>query len=149
MPTGSASLDRFVRTASLVRQYDPKSHVSPIDYAFQILANVAQGEATKWSMVYDLHAWRIYLRTQRNPQRRYIELHALDFSCTTPVQVLDINAAGSGDITSTFQPYETSLNRELVGQSYGKTPFLANMPPRRLDGIARYPEAATRCTLMN
>ena len=149
VPTGSASLDRFVRTASLVRQYDPKSKSSPIDYAFNILANVAQGHSTKWSMVYDLHARRIYLQTQRNPQRRYIDLHALDFSCTTPVQVLDINAAGRGDITSTFQAYDESLNRELIGQAYGKTPFLANMPSRRLDGIARYPEAATRCTLMN
>ncbi|ETX05327.1 linear amide C-N hydrolase [Candidatus Entotheonella palauensis] len=144
-PTGSKSLDRFVRTASLVRQYDPQTHRSPIDYAFDILTNVAQGEYTKWSLVYDLHRQRIYFQTQANPQRRYIDLPSLDFACATPVQVLDINAAGSGDVTPQFRAYEESINRELIGKAYGKTPFLANMPAERLDGIARYPTAATQC----
>ena len=149
LPTDSGSLARFVRTASLVRQYDPKANSSPIDYAFDILTNVAQGTSTKWSLVYDLHQQRIYFRTQANPSRRFIDLNALDFSCTTPVQVLDINAAGSGDITSQFQVYQESLNRELIGNAYRKTSFLAQIPDRSLDAIARYPAAATRCTLSN
>ncbi len=130
-----------------MRQYDPKTNLSPIDYAFDILTHVAQGEYTKWSLVYDLHHRRIYFRTQANPQRRYIDLPALDFACDTPVQVADINAAGDGDITPQLRTYRESLNRELIGNAFGKTPFLAAIPADRLDAIARYPTATTRCTL--
>lgn len=145
LPTGSTSLDRFVRTVSLMRQYNPRKNVSPIDYAFDMLTSVAQGEYTKWSLVYDLHRRRVYFQTQANSQRRYIDLTALDFACTTPVQVLDINASGKGDVTPQFKPYQESVNRELIGHAYGKTPFLAKMPAERLDAIARYPTAATKC----
>ncbi len=146
LPSGSRSLSRFVRTASRVRQYDPQTSPAAIDYAFDILANVAQGTFTKWRIVYNLHQQRVYFRTLANPQRRHIDLRALDFSCTTPVQVLDIKAAGAGDVTRQFQTYSEALNRQLIGRAFKKTSFLAGTPSRTLDALARYPDIATNCT---
>lgn len=41
-----------------------------------------------------------------------------DFSCQTDVEVLDINGPGSGNVRSSFVPYTTSFNREMVKRTY-------------------------------
>jgi len=149
LPTSSRSLDRFARVVSRVSQYDLQTSPSAIDYAFEILANVAQGphttSPTQWSIVYDLHHRRVYFRTLGNPHRRYIEISAFDFSCTTPVQVLDIHTAGRGNMTPHFQAYDAHRNRELIGTAFRHTPFLADTPAQVLDVIANYP-ISTSCT---
>ncbi len=138
----SSSYDRFVRAANLVNQYDPGTSDSAIEYAFEILSNVAQGNFTKWSIVYDLAQRRIYFRTFANSQVRYFDLKTFDFSCGTPVKVLDINVDGSGDVTKKFVEYTRQLNRGLIENAYKQTEFLANIPDDVLDRIAAYPESA-------
>lgn len=149
LPTSHRSLDRFARAASWVSQYDLQTSPSAVDYAFEILASVAQGlhtaSPTQWSMVYDLHHRRVYFRTLRNPHRRYIELNAFDLSCTTPVQVLDIHTAGRGNMSPHFQAYDEHRNRGLIGTAFRQTPFLAATPAQVLDAIADYP-FSTICT---
>jgi hypothetical integral membrane protein (TIGR02206 family) len=141
----NASLDRFARVANLLKHYDPSDSGSAIEYAFGILTNVAQGDRTKWSIVYDIPKRRIYFRTLTNPQLRYVDLNAFDFSCKTPIKVLDINAGKSGDVTNDFVDYTFQLNRTLVGNAFKKTGFTANIPDEMLDLIAHYPES-TVCT---
>ena len=55
IPQGESSLDRFVRAADMLRDYDQETSV--IDYAFITLENVAQSESrvtpTQWAIVYD------------------------------------------------------------------------------------------------
>jgi penicillin V acylase-like amidase (Ntn superfamily) len=141
----NASLDRFARAAKLLKQYDPQPSGSPVEYAFAILVNVAQGDFTKWSIVYDLGKQRVYVRTLANPQQRYFDLNAFDFSCKTPVKALDINAGKAGDITREFVDYTFQRNRDLVGKTFKQTPFTVNTPDTTLDAIAQYPDT-TRCT---
>jgi penicillin V acylase-like amidase (Ntn superfamily) len=140
----SQSLDRFVRTANMLKKYDPKAQTSPIDYTFDILANVANPSAswgTKWSIVYDIQNLRVYFRTFTNKQIRYVDLHSFDFSCQAPVKVLDMNFDVSGDMVDHFHDYTRKVNLELIRHSFEGTYFLNNIPDDVLEELSKYPES--------
>jgi len=143
-PIGSSyrSLDRFARAANWVKQ---NNATDPVGYAFDILTDVAQGEWTKWSIVYEMEGGRISFRTHANPDIRFVDLAAFDFDCSTPVKVLDINAAGSGDVGAHFEEYGYQFNRALIGNAYRKTDFLRDVSSTALDSVAAYPGEATEC----
>jgi penicillin V acylase-like amidase (Ntn superfamily) len=143
----SGSLDRFVRVASMLKNYDPNMQASSVDYAFDILDNVAQpftAWGTKWSIVYDIQNLRVYFRTFSNKQIRYADLHSFDFSCLTPVKVLDMNLDGSGDMTDHFRHYTRQMNLDLIRHSFKETGFLRDIPDDDLEVLSKYPEN-TRC----
>jgi choloylglycine hydrolase len=135
-----SSLDRFVRVAAAMRAYDPAKGTPPVDYAFGVLADAAQGEYTKWSIVYDLGRGRVYFRTHDSREIRYVDLAAFDLSCATPVKVLDVNAPLAGDVSKRFEAYSYERNRALVEQSFRHVDFLAATPAAALDAIAHHPE---------
>jgi hypothetical protein len=59
------------------------------------------------------------------------------------VKVLDANADLSGDVTDEFHDYTQKINRDLIGASFGGTPFLMSLPPEALDRYSRYPDNMT------
>lgn len=150
------SVDRFVSTANMLKNNDPKK--SAIEYAFEILQNVSLGEieeidgvkvrsfgvATEFSIVYDIKNLRIYFSTLENQNIRSINLNSFDFSCKKPVKVLDIQSDLSGDVTKKFIDYTHEINRKLVSNAFKKT-LLFYMPDEAIDAISRYPET-TICT---
>jgi penicillin V acylase-like amidase (Ntn superfamily) len=140
IPVGSDSLHRFVRTANMLRNYDPQTLKSAVDYAFDILFNVKQYH-TLWNIIYDIKNFRIYFRTSVNYQIRYLDLKSFDFSCTKPVKVLDINNGLSGDVTNKFLDYTKEINRNLVE----KLKDSYNAPAEEIEAISLYPES-TFCT---
>ena len=140
IPQGESSLDRFVRAADMVRNYDMGTSASAVDYAFDTLESVAQSRevsATQWSIVYDIQNLRIYFCTLENKQIRYINLSSFNFSCKTPVKVLDINDDLSGDVENSFIDYTYEINRDLIEKSYNLYDFTDEI----LDYIAHYPES--------
>lgn len=141
IPYGSRSLIRFVRAASMAKNYDPKMPKSVVDYGFDILANVAQGHITKWRILYDMRKLGVYFHTLGNQQIRYVDLKSFDFSCASPVKVLDINADLSGDVTDSFQNYTRLLHRNWV-TNIGD---LYRLPKDITDVVSQYPER-TVCT---
>jgi len=46
--------------ADMVKNYDPKTTKTPIDYAFDILSTVAHASFTQWRIVYDIADLSIY-----------------------------------------------------------------------------------------
>lgn len=142
---GRGSLQRFARAATTAERFAEKGGKDPIRLAFDTLDDVAQGDYTKWSIVYDLPARRIHWRTLGNRSMRFVELKAFDFSCASPVKVLDINT-GQGNVTARFSNYTPEVNRSLVERSVRKTEFLAGMPPEEITEIARQPES-TSCAV--
>jgi choloylglycine hydrolase len=153
------SVHRFVSVANMLKNYDPKTSKPIVDYAFDILKNVAVGGidgmqvqyygiTTQWSIVYDIKNLRIYFRTFANQKIRYINLKSFDFSCKTPVKVLDIQTDLSGNVTNNFIDYTQQVNRKLIGNAFKKVSVLPEapvMPEEALDAISRYPET-TICT---
>jgi choloylglycine hydrolase len=138
---GMGSLQRFARASERVEEY-PARGGDPIRYAFDILDGVAQGAYTRWSIVYDLRAGRVYWRTRENRTIRSVTLAVFNFSCAAPVKLLDIKA-GAGDVAQLFADYTPAANRRLVTSSVHQTEFLAGMPEEEIAEAVRHPETTS------
>lgn len=135
------SLDRFVVAADRLKAYRPTdAKQSPIQYAFGTLATVRQGNATKWSIVYDLQNLDIHYRTERCAEIRTIQLKSLDFGSQTPVRMVSINTPHTGVLNPHFADYDADQNRWLIYYCVRHTPMLALIPDAILELLARYPE---------
>jgi penicillin V acylase-like amidase (Ntn superfamily) len=134
---------RFGKAADMVKSFNPKASTSSVAYAFEILKSVAQGSFTQWRIVYDIQSLTVYFMTTSNREIRRINLRSFDFSCTSPVKVLDINGDLSGDVSGAFVDYTEEINRIMIEDSFRNTPFLATMPGDLLRELSRYPETNT------
>ena len=139
IPAGTDGLHRFTRAANLLKNYDPGTSKSEIDYCFDILSNVRQHN-TLWNIVYDMKNFRIYFRTSENYKIRYFDVRSFDFSCDTPVKVLDINAELSGNVTKKFCNYTKQLNRSLVEELKH---YYNNVSEESIELISQAPERTT------
>lgn len=158
LPSTRDSLDRFVRAAAGAKSVKPSDTDSTggragddragddrpaFDRAFDLLARVDQGQATKWSIVYEPAVPRVRFRTWQNTKTRELSLEQLDFECGRPMRALDLAAELSGEVARRLQDWTPEQNRELVRASYRGTPMFADAPAEALDRIARYPETSS------
>lgn len=112
---GNNSLERFTEACTMVKQYQQTViSKSIIDYSFDILDKVAQGPYTKWSIVYDISKKKIYFKTEQSGSVKTIEFSALDLSCQAASKAINMNKAGSGDISSRMVDFSGELNRKTV-----------------------------------
>jgi choloylglycine hydrolase len=139
-PDKYKSVERFIRAANMVKNYDPKTTKTPIDFAFDILESVAHDSYTQWRIVYDVKNLSVYFRTLENQTKSYFSLQSFNFSCATPVKVLDVNTELSGDITDKFVDYTYQINRNLIGEAYRKIDSASHLSDHILDMQANYPE---------
>ncbi|MGI8917511.1 MAG: linear amide C-N hydrolase [Pyrinomonadaceae bacterium] len=138
----TSSLDRFVRAAKSTAEFEqqPKTEQDAVNYAFEILSNVAQPGYTQWSIVYDQKRGKIYFRTLQSPQIKMIRAAAFDYSCASAVTMFDANSKDAGEVTLKFSDYTRSANRDLIERSYEGTEFLKRVPAQERDAAASYPE---------
>lgn len=139
IPRGISSLDRFVRGASLMQQLSAAGTPS-VQSAFSILNDIAEGTYTKWRIVYETKARRIQYKSLAAKSVKMIDLNRLDFSCSTPVKVIDLNKNLSGDISAKLVNYRTEINKSLVIKSFRNTPFLADLPDSIIERVYLHPE---------
>jgi choloylglycine hydrolase len=144
IPASSGSEDRFVRAASMVAAFDTVYVVDAHEYAFSVLDTVAQGNATHWSIVYDVKRRQIHFKTQRDPAVKTVKLSSFDFSCKKPALIMDIDSAPARVMKDRFETYTTARNRELVVRAmtaYTKAGFFREMPSEdRIFQLSSYPE---------
>jgi ankyrin repeat protein/penicillin V acylase-like amidase (Ntn superfamily) len=144
------NLPRFVRSAHMLKTYDPTIHNSPVDYVFTILDSLGANH-TRRSYVVDMINDVAYFRTGSNATIRHFSLKLFDFSCNTPVRILDMNVHASGDVTDHFQDYTFQANREIaeswvkhVIEMYPdateKDRLNGGFSSLQIDRYARYPE---------
>lgn len=138
---GNNSLERFARAAGRVQAFDG-GMADAVAYAFETLDQVAQGDYTKWSIVYEIDRARIHFRTRSHRPVRMLSLAGLDFECGKSTRVLSLDARVEGDVARHLVPYTREINGGLVRASFSKTPFLASTPDAELQRVAAYPEAA-------
>jgi hypothetical protein len=130
------SIRRFALAADRVQSFAPTNAEGTVNYAFDTLARVASDD-TAWRIVFDPAQLRIHFRTNKNPQLRSVDFAQLDFSCGSPVVLLDVQANLSGDASTKFVPYshEASLNHTLqFMKQYGRSD---DYPPIVLDVLLR------------
>ncbi len=139
-PKSRSSLDRFVRAACGVVEYEPGTKQAAVDYSFDLLKNVSQGDYTQWSIVYDIAERALHFRTQNAPTIKTVKFASFDFSATSPCRILDIDTPKAGDPTKLFKDYTVEANLALIRKSFKGTEFLADRPESFLLTLARYPE---------
>jgi choloylglycine hydrolase len=138
--SGSYSNKRFFWAASGIKDWEDQPSSSPVDYAFDILEKVSQ-DHTVFRIVYDVGNRRIYFRTLSNPAIKHFDYGAFDFSCATPVKMLDMASELHGDVTALFSDYEYDANYDLIAAAFRETEFLKHIPETTLRYIAAYPES--------
>jgi len=137
-----SSFDRFTRAAQKTKEFkkQPKTEQEAVNYAFDILANVAQSDYTQWSIVYDQKRGVIHFRTMRNSQIKTVDTKSFEYACGSAVKIYDVNSQTSGDVSGKFVDYSREANRNLIERSFGGTPFLKGVPAMVKDLAASYPE---------
>src|SRR6188474_3905714 len=108
----AGSLERFARAASYEK--NAKTADEAVKHAFALLDDVAQGDHTQWSIVYDIKEHRAYFRTRTAREIRWLDIDGMPFECTTPVRMLDINSPLSGDVAKSLTAYSADANLKLV-----------------------------------
>lgn len=143
-PEGTGSLARFARTAKGVHAARSAARDLPVGDVYAILADVAQPDSTRWSIVYELQKTTVHFKTSGNAEIRTVNLADLDLDCTAEPLMLDLLAAGSGDVTSKLLPYSAGKNLETIeaGLKAGKVTAAGR---DAIDARAAYPESLT-CT---
>jgi penicillin V acylase-like amidase (Ntn superfamily) len=111
---GTSSRGRFVRAADRVSMFQPTDTPTAVGIAFDILDDVSvqptSGLATCWSIVFDTKNLSIHFKTIVHSEIRMIDFQKLDFSCQSPVKMIDINEKLSGDITDQLKDYSFKLH---------------------------------------
>jgi hypothetical protein len=91
-----------------------QANAHPVDYAFQILREVAQGDTTKRSIVFDIVAKRLYFRTNSHPAIKVVNLANLDYGCESPMRMLDTNQSGQGDLSDKLELYTDQAHANFM-----------------------------------
>ena len=139
---GPGSLNRFVRVAKGLKDFDGEEEPDPVVYAFDMLDEVKNPGYTQWQLVYDQKTMMIHYRTAGNPEIRKIDMEALQFDCSIPPGVLDIHASPDANGTLPWKAYTQAINRALIDETYNETPFLAATPDSIRALVAGYPDKA-------
>ena len=109
------SKDRFVRVAALSANISAEKKIAA---SFKILDTVISSSRTQWHLVYDLKTKEVHFK-QIKKGRRYkkVDIKQFDYSCQKPVQILDLDAASVGDVSTQFTDYSYEKNYAVVKKS--------------------------------
>ena len=136
---GNNSLERFGQACSMIQKLNAGSITTPlIDYSFDILGEVAQGDFTKWSIVYDITNKKIQFRTNRFKQIKTLNFSAFDFNCTSTAKVWDMNQAGSGNINRLFENFTPAINKKIVETAAKDSESRVNIAQKNREALWQY-----------
>lgn len=127
------------RIDAMFRAYQSKGRESGVDYAFRILKEVS-ADNTTWSLVFDIHDKTLFFRTYKNARVRHLALKDLDFSCRTPVMMLDMHANYSGDVSAKLKAYshEAVLKKTLQSVAFHRPDMPEETVRQMLDHMEHF-----------
>ena len=137
---GNNSLDRFSQACKMITEFTSNSRGKPlVDQSFEILNAVAQGDYTKWSIVYDISERKIWFKTQKFKQLRSISFEAFDFSCHTPSRCINLNGEEAGDISRRTIEFSPTINEEIVEAAARQSTSRVSISRQQISGLLAYP----------
>jgi choloylglycine hydrolase len=117
------SSGRFALASQMIESF---SNGNIDEYSFGILGAVAQGEATQWSIVYNISNGEVQFKTAGNPQIKRLKLDDFDFSCSERILCADMN---TNDLNSTkFKDYSVEENLKMLNAVCDGVELLSNLP---------------------
>ena len=140
-----SSLGRFRKACAMVQHYQSsKSSISPIEYSFDILNQVAQEDFTKWSIVYDIAQSTIYFKTQSHSKIKFLNFDSIKFNCDAIAFAFDMNSPAEGNIGKILQQFSPALNSETIKKSFEESNKRISIPATYTEKIVSY-SALIRC----
>ena len=132
---------RFAKACKMVKEFQDQNLSTPVvDYSFKILNEVSQGDHTKWSIVYDLVAKKIYFKTLKYPQVKSVEFSAFDFNCTANAKAFDMNQMTTGTISDKFVSYTPDFNRKITEATVKASRGEVNIRKEEMEAWLEYTE---------
>jgi choloylglycine hydrolase len=139
---------RFYRAANMLENYNSSMNGHALKYGWDILSSVTS-DHTKWMLLFDVKNRIAYFKTDTNDNIRFAYLKSYNFSCASPVKILDVNANVSGDIHEYFIDYSFESNLELIKKMADICgPVTGIVPESFVQSSAAYPET-TGCNQGN
>jgi len=136
------SLERYVKACRMVKKVNELPANIPLtDYAFSILDFVAQGDFTKWSIVYDISNKKILFKTEGFNSVKSISLSSFDFSCSSPSKMYNMNQAARGDIGASFTKRDANLQVALLEQAIHESKSRVDISDKTKQKILQYQES--------
>lgn len=138
----TGSLERFACAAKKIKDYSHNDSNDIVSYSFDILKSISQ-EFTAWSVVYDIPNRAIHYKTAENTNIRSVYLRKFDFSCQTPVMVIDVHTKKTGDISTYFELYTRDKHEKLVNkviQNWRAINFAMHITDADVVRMIDYPE---------
>lgn len=109
---------RFVKTAAMLRDFDPSRNIDPtrgaVDYGFEMLKNLTVYDAPEWSIIIDAKRRNVYYKTRLNPAIKSFSMDVLDFSNNSPTVILDMDTPKGGDVLNMLQPYTNQAMKSFL-----------------------------------
>ena len=107
--SNNSSIRRFLIGAERVSELGTVNNADAVQFVFDTLWAM-RGEqfsehTSQWSIVFDIRKRKAYFRTASNPEVREVNLFDFNFHCTNGVQMLQIQADLSGDVSGHFRDF--------------------------------------------
>lgn len=103
---------RFVKTAVMIRDFDPNSNA--VDYGLKMLDNLTVNDVPEWSILFDAKNMDIYFKTRINLEVKSFSMNEIDFSNKSPVVILDMDIQNGGDVIDQFLPYSNKKMKDFL-----------------------------------
>jgi penicillin V acylase-like amidase (Ntn superfamily) len=154
------SLYNFCTAAGMIDHYSKNNVKDDIVFSFNVLKSVAQGHFTKWSIVYDIKNLKVYFKVFESPtltktqiiylkdegvaKTKIVDLKKIDFTCSSPCLVMDLELDQEGLVQSYFQKYTTSINKDNISKAFDyfwRLGVPIHISNEELNSLAKYPES--------
>ncbi len=131
-PPPNGSIERFRIAAERVLNFNSTDDDSAVEYAYDTLFDIRSEviypypNTTQWSLVFDTKNLRAYFRTYDHPEIKFFDIYDFDPTCNTPIQMLDIQTEGAGDVSHLFEDvtFEAACDhfRHFIESFLGRPP---------------------------
>ena len=106
------SAERFAIAAKRMSNFTHSKDLNATPHAFNTLVEVAD-QNTKWSVVYNIDMRKIWFRSITSGAIKYLTMESFDFSCSSPLLMLDIDTTLKGNVNNAFTPYNRQVNQQV------------------------------------
>jgi hypothetical protein len=90
----------------------------------------------------------VFLKEPGAAKIKVVDLKGLDFNCSSPSYVIDLELDKEGLVNSYFTKYTTSINKEYIAKAfdyYWRMGVPIHLSDKELNYLAEYPESF-KCT---
>jgi choloylglycine hydrolase len=154
------SLDNFCTAARMLDNYSRSKFEDETKYLFGVLKEVSQSNFTKWSIVYDIKNLIMHFKIYASPtitetqilytenrdavKIKTVDLNQIDFSCTEPALVMELELEKQGKVNQFFINYSTVVNKKYIQKAFDyfwKMGVPIQLTDKELNELAKYPES--------